>query len=306
LGKSARRLSPPPGIRTRRQRPVSRSTRKCLVRTELDRLTTVTLLPRPLSRPPLSLKSRSSRSGSPLGESIPSEEGTCGSVSCLGDLSSSQRSRPCSWSAPTQDPKVMTRGWPLAGPAVSRVRSLHIEGSRPAPHQEGWALEALKYAGSYVPPTSLALSPSTTANCGFKRRPQMTLSAKPFREEESPPCDRRPLANKGGVQAKRALSGAIRLPARLTRSPLCPEGRSCDRASPARRTAPRGRTRASLTDIVRRRLVYETGDEPHHKSPPEDRGLPSSRRSGPRDADALTGRGKSAVTETSVRDARTA
>jgi len=43
LGKSARRLSPPPGIRTRRQRPVSQATRRCPVRTELDRLTTVTL-----------------------------------------------------------------------------------------------------------------------------------------------------------------------------------------------------------------------------------------------------------------------
>lgn len=103
LGKSARRLSPPPGTRTLRQRPVSRSTRRCLVRTELDRLTTVTLLPRPFSRPPLLLKSRFRRSASPLGESIPSEEGTCGSVSCPVDLSAGQRSRPCSWLVPTRD-----------------------------------------------------------------------------------------------------------------------------------------------------------------------------------------------------------
>jgi hypothetical protein len=55
------------------------------------------------------------------------------------------------------NPKVMTQNRPLADPEVTRASSLQNEGNRLAPHQEGWALEALKYAGSYVPPTSLAL-----------------------------------------------------------------------------------------------------------------------------------------------------
>lgn len=161
LGKSIRRLAPPPGIRTRRQTPVSRSARRRLVRTELDRLATVTLLPRPLSRPPLVQRSRSRRSGSPLeSRSLPKKEPAA-------------RSRAWAISRPVSDPDpaldrsrltvptevgVATRNWPLAGPEVTRASSLHIEGSRLVPHQEGWALEALKYAGSYVPPTSLALS----------------------------------------------------------------------------------------------------------------------------------------------------
>jgi hypothetical protein len=93
----------------------------------------------------------------------------------------------------------MTRDCPFAGPAVSRVCFLHLEGSRPAPHQEGWALEALKYAGSYVPPTSLALSPSAAANCNFERRPQMTLAAK-SPEGEALPARRGPLRTREALR----------------------------------------------------------------------------------------------------------
>lgn len=44
----------------------------------------------------------------------------------------------------------------------------------------------------------------------------MTLSAKPLTEVRRALPLRRPLASKGGVRAKRALSSAIRLPVRLT------------------------------------------------------------------------------------------
>lgn len=119
---------------------------------------------------------------------------------------------------------------------MTRACSLQKEGSRLAPHQEGWALEALKYAGSYVPPTSLALFSRRRSELRQRKVSPNDPFSRAFRRR-SPPRQERPLASKGGVEAKRALSGAIRLPVRPTRSLQCPEGHLA--LEPALRSPPK-------------------------------------------------------------------
>lgn len=183
---------------------------------------------------------------------------------------------------------------------MNRACSLRIEGSRLAPHQEGWALEALKYAGSYVPPTSLALFSLHRTEVQLRKVSPNDPFSRAFRRR-SPPREERPLASKGGVEAKRALSGAIRLPVRPTRSLPCPEGHLA--LEPALRSPPTGlpprlpqRPKTTRSRNWRRisPQIAARRTQPAHFTALDRGRMP------------LTGGVKPTEPETSVRDARTA
>lgn len=177
-----------------------------------------------------------------------------------------QLHRPCSWSTPTHGPKAVTRGWPLAGPAVTRACSLRIEGSRLAPHQEGWALEALKYAGSYVPPTSLALFSLRHTEVQLRKVSPNDPCRRALPKKRALPVKRGPL------QAREALRPSAPFRTRF----------GCQPDSLVRLHVPRDTWRSSQPcafprrgrrlayRLVRRRHVHETGDELHHRSESED------------------------------------
>jgi hypothetical protein len=135
----------------------------------------------------------------------------------------------------------MTRNRPLAGPDLARACSLRNEGSRLAPHQEGWALEALKYAGSYVPPTSLALSSLRCSELQLRK----TSPSDPF--SQALPKKRALPVKRGPLRAREALRPSAPFQARFGYQSDSPSRfRSIRRPrlalEPALRTSPRGRS----------------------------------------------------------------